>query len=83
MPNLVTENPFASVTILTIPIVTILVFVLKSYGIILPEEVIIAVTAILGFFLGRFTRIDKKDAKVIQLTTDEDKSNIIKAKENE
>lgn len=81
MPNIISQNPYASATILTIPIVTILAFVLKSYGIVLPDEVIISLTAILSFFLGRFTRIDKTDAKIIALTSDKEKQEIIKDKE--
>jgi hypothetical protein len=64
--NLITENPFASVTALAGAIVAIVVYVLGLFGIDVPIEVSGAIGVIIIFLLGRYTRISKEDAELIE-----------------
>ena len=64
--KLISENPYASVTILVSAIVTIVTYVLSLYGINLPAGVIAAGTAILSFLLGRWTRLSGEEAKKLE-----------------
>jgi len=61
--KLISENPYASVTMLVTAIMTVVTYVLSLYGIDLPVPVIVAGTTILGFLFGRWTRISKEDAE--------------------
>ena len=64
--KLITENPFASVTALAGAIVAIVVYVLGLFGIDVPIEVSGAIGVIIIFLLGRYTRISKEDAELIE-----------------
>lgn len=78
MPNIIAENPYASVTAVVTMIMVVIAYLLDAiWGVKLPAEVIVAVTGILSFFLGRWTRINKQDAKVVEVTTDKQKEAII------
>ncbi len=63
--NLITENPKTSITVLAGAIVAIVVYVLSLFGIIIPIEVSGALAVIVIFLLGRYTRISKEDAELI------------------
>jgi len=63
--KLISENPYASATGLATFIIVIVVYVLSQFGINLPAEVIVAVTGVLTFLLGRWTRISKQDAEIL------------------
>ena len=78
--HLVTENPYASSTILVGFIVTIITYVLL-YGINLPAPVVVAVTGVISFLLGRWTRINKQEAKIIETMPQTEKDLIAPPKE--
>lgn len=65
--NLVTENPKASVTIAITAGITIFLYLLKAiWDITLPPEVIVAITALATFLIGRWTRISGEQAKELE-----------------
>lgn len=63
--KLITDNPKASITALSGAIVVIVVFVLGYFGIVVPIEVSGALGIIILFLLGRYTRINKDDAEIL------------------
>jgi len=63
--NLLIDNPKATLTGLTGAIVIIVVFVLSYFGITVPIEVSGALGVIILFLLGRWTRISKQDAEIL------------------
>lgn len=63
--NLLIDNPKATLTGLTGAIVIIVVFVLSYFGITVPIEVSGALGVIILFLLGRYTRISKQDAEIL------------------
>jgi predicted Na+-dependent transporter len=78
MGNVILENPKATVTIIVSMVWVIVAYLLKAiWQITLPEEVVIAITTLLGILIGRWTRINKEDAKVIEVTTPQQKEAII------
>ncbi len=83
MPNIIQENPKITITFLAGALVTLTLWILSYWNITVSTERILAMTTVYGVLVGWLLRINKTSAKVLQLTTDEDKSNIIKAKENE
>lgn len=67
MGNLVAENPKATVTVIVSAVMVIVAYLLNAiWGITLPTEVGIAVSTLLAFFLGRWTRINKGEAEAIK-----------------
>jgi len=63
--ELFTQNPKATITGLTGAIVIIVVYVLSYFGINVPIEVSGALGVIILFLLGRYTRISKEDAEIL------------------
>ncbi len=60
------ENPKASVTIAITAGITIFIYLLNAiWQITLPPEVIVAITALATFLIGRWTRIDGQQAKIL------------------
>lgn len=64
--NFIKQNPYASITALAGAIVAIVVYVLGLFGINVPVEVSGALGIIIIFLLGRFTRISKEDAEILE-----------------
>lgn len=83
MPKLIEENPKITITFLAGALVTLTLWILSYWNITVSTERILAMTTVYGVLVGWLLRVNKTGAKVLSITTDEDKSNIIKAKENE
>ncbi len=64
--RLIAENPKATLTIIAGAIVTLIVWILSFWNIIVPETVSIAMGILVAFLIGRFTRINKEEAELIK-----------------
>jgi len=76
--NLISENPKASISIGINLIVQAVIFCLRYYGVTdIPLELQGMIFAIIGWFTMYWVRINKTDAKVIEVTSDKQKEAII------
>lgn len=65
--NLISENPKATITVIVSAVMVVVVYLLKSiWGIELPDEVILAVSTLLGIIFGRYIRINKTEANILK-----------------
>ena len=65
--NLLSENPKATITVIVSAVMVVVVYLLKSiWGIELPDEVILAVSTLLGIIFGRYIRINKTEANILK-----------------
>lgn len=65
--NLITENPKATITVIVSAVMVVVVYLLKAiWQIELPEEVIIAIGTLLGIIFGRYIRINKTEAEILE-----------------
>lgn len=78
MPDIVMENPKASITILINLVVQAVIFALRHYNVLdIPLELQGMIFSIIAAFTAYWSRINKKEAKVIEVTTDKQKEAII------
>jgi hypothetical protein len=78
MPNIVLENPKASITIFAGFVTTIVLWLLNIiWGITVPSPVEYAIAGVFISLISYWSRISKKDAKVIEVTTPKQKEAII------
>jgi len=64
--KLISENPKATLTVIAGAIVTLIVWILSFWGIVVPETVSIAMGILVAFLLGRYTRINQQEAELIK-----------------
>jgi len=65
--NLISENPKATITVIVSAVMVVVAYLLKSiWGIELPDEVILAVSTLLGIIFGRYIRINKTEANILK-----------------